>query len=369
MLRKFLWYKVLTLLLLAGAASVWAQEPVKIGADFGLSGSLAAYGAWVSNGVNLALDEVNSSRAAGKPALQVIFEDNRGQPAEAVSAYRKLRNIDHAAFVMTYQSSIALAIAPLANRDQVVQMDVSAFSESYSTPDDYTFRTGVLASELAEESARIMEKELNIRDVAILYINNEKGVGGLNAFRENFHGRIGLAEPFELGQLDYRPVLLRVKKSGSKAVWITGHLAETGQLLRQAAELALRQRFFSDVYSIEGDDFLRAAGPAAEGMIYAAPKFRLDAAETQVASFVQRYRQRYHENPNYMAAQAYDGMLALAKAIYACEKISATCAKHRLYELDFEGASGRINFDRNGDVHKEIEMKVVRQGRFAPYRP
>src|SRR3989344_1617014 len=120
---------LITIILLVNFIPNNDKGNIKIGADFALSGSVAVYGEWASKGVNLALEEINK----GSKKLEIIYEDNKGQPKDAVTAYNKLRNIDHVDYVLTFQSSVALAIAPLANQDKVIQIDVSATTPDYST--------------------------------------------------------------------------------------------------------------------------------------------------------------------------------------------------------------------------------------------
>ena len=119
--------------------SAIASADIIIGADFGLSGSVARYGEWVTRGVNLAVNHVNKHGGIIGEPIKIIYEDNQGAPAQAVSAFQKLSSLEKVKFILTYQSSIALAVAPLANKHHIVQMDVSAFSPSYSTPNDFTF--------------------------------------------------------------------------------------------------------------------------------------------------------------------------------------------------------------------------------------
>jgi branched-chain amino acid transport system substrate-binding protein len=344
-----------------------AAETIKIGAVFGLSGGMARYGQWASNGASLAAEKLNSAGGAQARQVELVFEDNQGQAALAVSAFQKLLSLQKIKLVLTYQSSIALAIAPLANRAEVVQMDVSAFSPAYSSPDDFTFRTGILAADLAEAAARIIFDKFEITNVGVFYIENEKGLAGYQAFRDAYKGKIAFAESFAVGETDYRSVLLRAKAVRLQDVWVTGHFQETGLLVKQAAELGLKLRVFSDVYSVEGLDFLQSAGAAAEGLIYSAPQFE-SSQEPQVVTFRREYQARFAEQPAFLAAQAYDGMWALGQALQLCEAVTAECVKEKLYQLSFQGASGLIRFDRDGDVRgKAVEIRTIRGGKFVDY--
>lgn len=342
-----------------------ADEAIVIGATFCMTGDTAVYGGAALNGASLAIEEANSAGGVHGQKIRLALQDTEGVPAKAVAAYRDLRLRYAIQYVLTMQSSVALAIAPLANREHVVQMDVSAFTPDYSTPDDYTFRTGVLATELIRHLAISMSQALGISRVAAVYMENEKGQGGFNVFKANFPGTIALVESFKPGETDFRAILAKVKHAHISNIWIGAHWRETGILLKQAAELGIAVRAFSDVYSVESANFLEAAQGAAEGTVYAAPAFSSDPAAGP-DTFAARFAARYHEPPNFLAAQSYDGALALITAMQHCGAISPDCVKAQLFSLTFPGASGAIRFNHFGDVpEKRIVLKWVHNGAFT----
>lgn len=342
------------------------QETILIGADYAMSGNLAIYGEWANNGVNLAVDKVNSEGINDRE-IQVIFEDSEGVPSTAVTAYHKLRTSHGINYIITYQSSIALAIAPLANEDAVIQMDVSATVPTYSTPDDFTFRTSIVATQLASHAADTLYDTLREEKVAVLFINNDFGVGMRDAFKEHYKGDILLEESFEQDASDFKTQLLKITSSGASMVFLVGHMKETGLIVSQAIEQEAKLSFFSDVYSVEGEEFLSGAGDAAEGMLYVAPKFDVTSTDEPTASFVAEYINVYGVEPNYFAAQSYDGLMAIAQALVGCSYTDTVCVQENLGRLDYEGVSGRIRFDVNGDITKPVDLKVVRNGEFVSY--
>ena len=341
-----------------------AEETIVIGADIGLTGNVAQYGEWATRGIAIAVEEINNTGGIAARKLEVRFEDSAGNPSKAVTAYHKLRDVDAIQFLLTYQSSIALAVAPLSNRDKVVQMDFSATSPLYSSSNDFTFRTGIVASQLAEDAARELSEKQKVGTVGCMYIENEFGEGMYRVFREKFPGQIVAAESFRAEEADYRPQLLKLKASKVKNIWLVGHLRESGLIVRQAEELGMDVKFFSDSYSVQGADFLKVAGTASEGVTFIAPRFDPDGKNSTLKSFVARYRATHQEDPTYFSAQAYDAVRAFSEALAQCEKSDALCVKDRLYQIDFEGASGRIKFDINGDVVKETAVMQVRDGKF-----
>ena len=74
-----------------GAASTsYAEEPIRIGGIYILSGSAATYGEFAQKGINLAVDEINASGGILGRQVEMVFEDSQGKASVAVQAARKL---------------------------------------------------------------------------------------------------------------------------------------------------------------------------------------------------------------------------------------------------------------------------------------
>ncbi len=343
------------------------SAPIKVGAILALTGSNSLYGEQAKRGVELAVEDVNKDGINGR-LLEVVYEDSKGQGKEAVSAFNKLRIQDINVF-LTLTSGVALSIAPLANQEGVLQMEMGATTPKYATPNDYTFRTAVNARFFAE----VLAKELisrNINQVAVLYINTEWGLGLIKAFEDKFHqlgGNIELKETFDEGATDFRTQLEKIKQASSQNIVLVSLLPETGRLLKQASELSLNKQLYSDVFSVEGQTVLDVAGQSADGIMYVAPKFDTESKEPVVEEFVKAYQAKYdNAQPSALEAQAYDAVHILAQAMQSCAE-NAACLKNKLSVLShYAGASGDITFDENGDpIDKVMQLKTINNGRFV----
>ncbi|MCG2686596.1 ABC transporter substrate-binding protein, partial [Candidatus Parcubacteria bacterium] len=68
-----------------------------------------------------------------------MYEDSKSDAKEGVSAYQRLQTMDLPVLI-TGASPISLAISPLANQDEILQMGVFSSVADYSSPNDFTFR-------------------------------------------------------------------------------------------------------------------------------------------------------------------------------------------------------------------------------------
>jgi branched-chain amino acid transport system substrate-binding protein len=373
MKTKNIWMIVLVIVIvLVVAGSLYINttrkdNTIKIGAIMPLTGNIAGQGVWSVQGGTVAEEEINSRGGINGKKLETIYEDSKGLSAEGVSAYEKLRNINNIKYVLTSTSSVALSVQKLSENDKVIQMDTTATVPSYSTPDDYSFRTGITATQLSKESADILYNKLNSKKVAVLYMNNDFGKGMAESFKKNYKGEIVLEDTFNVGSTDFKTSLLKLKEKKFDYVFLVSFYGEAIIIMKQAKEIGMDKKFFSNSYSIEVQEFLDKTKGISDGIIYVSPKFDVNSSDPAIINYVKKYKEKYKEEPNFYSAQEYDGVIALSKVLEKCNYDDTECARKELMNLDFQGASGRIKFDSNGDVLKEVELKTIKNGEFVKY--
>lgn len=147
------------------------KVPIRIGAVLPLTGSLAPYGQWAQNGLELARDELNRTRGTSGQRIAILIEDSISSPKDAVSAFRKLITVDRVPVVIGFiGSSEALACAPIANATKTVLFSSGAASPDLTGSGDYVFRNRVSGTLEVNDLARYARQKLGIEAVAIVFI-------------------------------------------------------------------------------------------------------------------------------------------------------------------------------------------------------
>jgi branched-chain amino acid transport system substrate-binding protein len=343
------------------------QDGIAIGAVLPLTGEGAKYGESARKAIELAFSEVNAAGGIkGKP-IQVIYEDSQGVPQKGVSAFQKLITVDHVpAVIGDLFSSVTLAMAPLANQNRVVILSPTSSAPRITEAGDYVFRncaSDVFEGRVMGEAAR---RRLGISTVAILYINNDYGVGIVDVFRKTFTaegGTVVATEAFPQGATDFRAQLTKAASARPQAIYLVGY-KELGQLLKQATELGIKARFLSTVM-FEDPEILKVAGPAADGVIYSARAYDPASNNPTIRPFVSAYKARFGEAPDIFAAFSYDAARIMTLAIQRGGP-TGDGIREALYSIvDFPGVCGSTSFDRNGDVTQPAFLKTVREGKFV----
>ncbi len=337
---------------------------VRIGVILPLTGDGAAYGSSMRRGMDLAAEELASTLPY---ELVLIYEDSQADPTKALSAYRKLADVDQVPAILgPFTSSETLAVAPAAEADDIVILSTGASSPEVTNAGDFIFR--IVTSDFfdADVVARYSIEHLGIREMAVVFINNEYGTGVRDVFSPRFQelgGTVLSVEGYLPDDPDFRTLLAKVRDSRPDGLFLVGH-QEMGRVLRQAREIGIESTVVSTGL-FQDPAILETAGPAAEGVFFSYASYNPQSEDVVLGNFVATYEEKYGENPNILAALGYDAVRLLG-AVIAGAGASGRDIRDGLYRTQgFEGVTGEMSFDSNGDVVKSFGIKKVQDGQFV----
>ena len=344
-------------------------KEIKIGALLPLTGSAAKYGENAKRGIDLAVDEINSEGGIKGRKIQIVYEDTQALPQQGVAAIRKLIIIEKVPVVIgAMASSVTLAIAPVAEENRVVLLSPASSNTKITTAGDYIFRNCISDVFEGAQMAEVAYNIINLRKIAILYINNDYGVGLENVFKTKFKdngGDIVISEPFEQDATDFRTQLTKIKRTNPEAVYLVGY-KEMILILKQANELNLKVQMLSTIM-FDDPEILEKAGNAAEGVIFTTWVYDPKSEKEEVRNFTQEFKKRYNTEPGIFVPEAYDALKIIALVIKK-GGYNALAIKKALFEIhEYPGVSGVTSFDSNGDVIKPLRLKTVKNGQFVEY--
>jgi branched-chain amino acid transport system substrate-binding protein len=348
-------------------SSTGGGDTYRIGAVLPLTGDAAQWGIPARRGASLAVEETNTSSDLSGKKFELVVEDSRCSPRDGVSAFTSLLATTKPSVVLgAVCSSVTLAIAPIAEREHVVLVSPASTNPEISQAGDFVFRVIPSDDLRGRVFADYLYEQKGFRRVAILYINNEGGVGNRNAFRERFESRGGMIvaeETYTQDATDVRSQLTRLKAGGAEALVVVSYPRDTVLVLRQVRELGLDLPLFFQTEAVEDANVLREAGSTAQGVTYILPA----PPEGEAAERFRRgYRKRYGTDPELFAAEAYD-VIMLFRDFVAEGGIhtppTSDSFRDYLYKVrGYAGASGTITIDKNGDVRKPMAIKTIKDG-------
>ncbi|MBU4285131.1 ABC transporter substrate-binding protein [Patescibacteria group bacterium] len=364
---KKIWIPIIVVIIIIIAVAVFykpaSKGTIKIGFIGPLTGKAAALGERAKNGFLLASEELKGKGIN----LEVIIEDDVCLGENAVSAYRKIVDINGAKIIVgPVCSTGALAVAPLAEQEKSIIISTGSAAPSLSYAGDYVFRNHPDVKQELTVLFSYLKENYDYKNVAMVFMkDNDFSVEGEKFFRETLSSNLGMSEIIAEGVLsesDYRTVIEKLKKQENKIDVIMVDLLIDSDLnfLKQAKELGLTKPIVANKV-VNNPDFLNNAGELSEGIIFTEVDF--DPSINQ--GFWDRYKIKYGEDPNVFAAQSYESLMLLFDIIEnKCKSIKIDCVKDELYKVkNWQGVTGLLSVDKNGDFIKNIAVKIIKGGK------
>lgn len=334
-----------------------SDDVIRVGAVFAMTGPIATYGQESVNGINLALKTINQEKIKGK-RIELIVEDNKGEPAESANAVRKLIDIDKVDVILgAVASSNTLAGAPIAQKRKVPLITPASTNEKVTQTGDFISRTCFTDNFQGVVMAKFAAESLGKKNAAIIIDNSSDYSKGLaEVFKAEFSklGGTIIDQEFTYTQkdTDFRSLLRRVKRVNPDVIFLPGYYTEVGLMLKQAKQMGMNTPFLGG----DGWDSPKLQELAgAEGVKgnFISSHFSADDQDATVQSFVTEYVNKFGAKPGAMAALGHDGMLVLADALRRAESFDPDAIKMAINTTqNFVGVTGAITIDENRNARK-----------------
>ena len=214
-------------------------------------------------------------------------------------------------------SSVTLAIAPIVEENKVVLISPASTNPKISEAGDYIFRVVPSDALRGEIFADYIKNDVGLNKVAILYINNEGGVGNRDSFKKKFEelgGKVVAAESYKQGARDVRTQLIKIKNQNPQAIIVVSYPADSVVVLKQAKELGLSLPLYFQTEALEDPSVIQGAGEAAEGVVYILPA---EPSGREVEEFRRAFKEKFSKEPALYAAEGFDAFNLIIKAIKA----------------------------------------------------
>nr|WP_276250390.1 ABC transporter substrate-binding protein [Halomicroarcula sp. SHR3] len=359
---------------LAGCSgSGGGEEAYEIGMVDAQTGSLSAFGERNQRGKDLAVSAVNDVGIGGSE-LQVTVEDSGSENQGGISAAQKLVNQNEVPFLIgAVGSGVSLAIY-----ESVIEgTDVVQLSQN-STGLGLTEFPGLLrmsppGSTQATALADIIAED-GYDEVAVTYVNNDYGESLADEFLDAWDGSVAYDNSHDQEQSSYSSVISEMNGSDADAWLFITYQAEFSTMVDEIYSSGYEPMMYG-ADSVSGDNVLENTPEGSmEGMKIVVPSAREE--EQNYKDFASAFEDEYDQSPSSWAAYAYDCVVNAALAIQAAdsftgaalgdvvrdvtrpegEEVTTFEAASEILsdgggpsDVDYQGVSGPIDFDENGD--------------------
>jgi branched-chain amino acid transport system substrate-binding protein len=338
----------------AGMQAAPAQS-IKIGVFGPLTGDAAAMGSSEKEAVELAVKDKNDAGGIRGKKIEVIYGDDAGKPEEAVNVAKRLISRDEALITVgSISSPASLAASQISRQSETAQIVVSGTAQRITTQGNkWVFRSPVPDTKLVADLANFVhEKFPNLKKFAFLYVNDDFGRGGFEAFKaagQKYGFEIVADERYTRGDIDFTAQLGRIKASPAQALVEWSRYTEGALIAKQYVQTGMDLvRFGSD--GVASPKYIELGGSAVDGVYFTTHFSVATGADIPAAKvFIEKYQKAYGRVPDAYAAEAYDAITLALLAVEKAGKEDRAAIRDALAGISFESVRGPFKFDEKGD--------------------
>ncbi len=363
-----------TQLIAASALFYWAgagfaQETIKIANIVELSGGGATAGTNFKNGVELAVKEINASGGILGKKIQTVTTDTQSNPGVAKGLTQKA--IDDNVFAIfgpVFSGSIMVSMAE-SRRAEVPNFTGGEAASITEQGNPYIFRTSFTQATAMPKVARYISEQVKLKNIAIIYVNNDFGKGGLDSMKKALATsatKVAAEISSEPGQIDFSAAVLRAKQSNADGVFVYSNEEESARLLRELKKQGWNKPIIGET-TLTGQKVIELAGEAANGAV-AHVGLTVDAPLPAVRAFRAKFEKEYKYISDHNGMKGYSGIYVLKSAIEKVGKLDRKAVAAALHTLkikavDQPGVLMDVSFDAKGDLDRESFLIEVKNGK------
>ena len=344
-------------------------DSIRIGFNAPLTGFAAADGNSALIGAQLAIEQVNAAGGVDGETLELLVYDDQASPKESAPLAVKMITQDQvAAGISGSYSGSTRAAATIFQENATPYISAYAVHPDITRAGDYVFRTSFMGEVQGRAGAKLIGELMNLKRVVVITLNNDFGKSLATGFKEKAGGfGIEILNEYEYSIKDreFGPIVSKVKADAPDAIYASGYFFTAGPLVRQLRAAGVT----TPVIGQEGYDsekFIEIAGPHAEGVIITTSLDR-DSSEAITRDFVKGFEAKAGFPADMVAASAHTAVLVMAEALRKAGAGDKAALRDAIAAASVDASTGHISFNALGEVRKDVQVQVVKDGAWRHY--
>ena len=376
-------FVVLVTVFFASACSAGSGDTIKIGVNAEITGDKPKVGEQCKFAAEMYVKEINDAGGidiGGKNyKIELVIEDNNATAEGAAGAANKLISQDNIlAMVGPNPSNAAVPAGEVANNLETPMISPWSTNPNATLNRPWVFRAPFLDPFQGPVVANFATNQFNVTKACVLFdIASDYPKGLADNFKDAWEGLHGADsvlkfESFTTGDQDFSAQLTSIKSSECEVLFTPQYYQEVPLIVSQAKDLGL------DIPIIGSDSWgdpqlLELCGSDCEGA-YFSTHYVASGATGATKEFIDKYNAAYGYIPGDVAALTWDSMMIVTQAIENCGNITGdlttdrSCVRDGMANItNFEGITGNMTFDSQGDPIKCAVIVQIQNGEFKAF--
>lgn len=396
------WFARMLALAAAGSmlsSGVMAQQTVKIGAIYPLSGNAASAGNFSKAAMELGVDIINNAHpelkdlplaaTQGLPGLngakiELIFADNQGTPAAGQNqALRLITEEKVVALLGAYQSGITVTASAMAERHGIPFVTPESVAANLTERGfKWFFRTTPVAGDIAKAYMEFLKERKaggqKIDSIAIVNENTEYGTSIASVVKDEATKNgfnVALVIPYPANATDVQPQVLQLKEKNPDVAVFVSYTSDAILYAKTMKDLDWKPAIMiADNAGFNDPSFVKTSGALVEGLINRS-SFAAGKPGSLSGAINDMYKKKMGVDLDDPSGRALQGLLTLAEAINRAGSTDPAKIQAALRATDLKanqvvtGYNG-VKFDEKGqNILGSSLITQMQGGAYVPVWP
>ena len=366
MIKKIMKYLLLSVLFSVFFLGLVHADSVKIGFNVPLTGFAAADGKSALNGAKLAVKQANQAGGINGKMIELVVYDDQASPKQAVPISNKLIEKDKVvAAISGSYSGATRAAAGVFQSAEIPYISAYAVHPEITKAGNYVFRTSFMGEVQGRAGAKLIGATLQRKRVVLITLKNDFGKSLAAGFKEaagQFNLQIVNEYEYSIKDRQFGPIVAKVKADAPEAIYATGYFFTAGPLVSQLRAAGITVPVIGQE-GYDSEQFIKIAGKASEGTIITTSLDR-DSNSSETRSFISEFEAMAGHKVDMVAASGHTAMKVLVAAMKKAGTTSPSAIRNAIAQTNLVASTGNISFNDLGEVQKNVQVQVVRDGDF-----
>jgi len=341
----------------------WA-DTVKIGFNVPLTGFAAADGESALTGAKLAVKQANAAGGINGKQIELVVYDDQASPKEALPIANRLIEKDGVKVAVSGSySGSTRAAAGVFQAANIPYISAYAVHPDITRSGKYVFRTSFMGEVQGRAGALLIGQTMQHKRVVMITLKNDFGkslAAGFKAEAANYGIEIINEYEYSIRDRQFGSIVAKVRSDQPDAIYASGYFFTAGPLVRQLRSGGVAAPVIGQE-GYDGEQFIKIAGPAAEGVLITTSLDR-DSTDSEARAFITEYEKFSGNKVDMVSASTHTAINVVVAALRMAGTSNPDAIRDAISKTSLKAATGHISFNQLGEVRKNVQVQIVRGG-------
>ncbi|MBZ7945215.1 ABC transporter substrate-binding protein [Campylobacter sp. RM10532] len=340
-------------------------KDINLGVVLPLSGSTAAYGQSALDGIEIANKMQGTLQNGDKVKLVVL--DTKGDKIESSSATTRLVTQDKVLGIIGEMiTANTLQVMRVAEENKIPLIAPAATGDKLLENKQYSSRVCFMDSFQGSSLAKYVSEKFGFKKaVVVVDQSTDYSLGLAKAFEKEFKakgGKILKVLRINSGDKDFRAIITQIKILNPDFIYLPLYYSEAALFARQSKIIGLNTPMGS-ADGVADATFIKLAKEASNNYIFTDSFDSYNPVTKLGKDFILAYeKEKKDKDVPAFSAMGADAYFVMLHAMNACkDQLTSECINDKIHQTkNYEGVSGIISIDKNGNAIRSIIVKEIK---------